>query len=205
MKPVVSLVKYESVDSIAEAIEMCEGFKNLKASDSVLLKPNICTAGGGFIPPYGTVTTTKVVEGAVRALKDFGVSDISIGEGTVLDELGTNTKKGYKWIQLDKLARRHNVKLIDFNAGPHKKIRAEDVPMNIAEAALETDFFINLPVLKTHSDTRVSLASKNLKGCMSMAAKKYFLRACQPMLLHFHPLTRHAKLPPCRQAPVISL
>ncbi len=174
MKPVVSLVKYESVDSIAEAIEMCEGFKNLKPSDSVLLKPNICTAGGGFIPPYGTVTTTKVVEGAVRALKNFGVSDISIGEGTVLDELGTNTKKGYKWIQLDKLARRYNVKLIDFNAGPHKKIRAEDVPMNIAEAAFETDFFINLPVLKTHSDTRVSLASKNLKGCMSMAAKKHF-------------------------------
>ena len=174
MKPVVSLVRYENIDSVAKAIELCGGFKSLKPSDRVLLKPNICTAGGGFIPPFGTVTTTKVIEGTVRALKDFGVSDITIGEGTVLDELGTNTNKGYKWIQLDKLAKRYGVKLVDFNAGPHKKIKSHDVPINIAEAALDTDFFINLPVLKTHSDTRVSLASKNLKGCMSMASKKYF-------------------------------
>lgn len=174
MKPVVSIVKYEGVASIAKAIELCDGFKELKASDRVLLKPNICTAGGGFIPPFGTVTTTKVIEGTVRALKDFGVTDITIGEGTVLDEMGTNTNKGYKWIQLDKLAKRYGVKLVDFNAGPHRKITTEDVPIHIAEAALDTDFFINLPVLKTHTDTRVSLASKNLKGCMSMTSKKYF-------------------------------
>ena len=172
MKPVVSLVKYDGPASIVNAIELCEGFGKLKTSDRVLLKPNICTAGGGFIPPFGTVTTTAVVEGTIRALKDFGVTDITIGEGTVLDELGTNTGKGYKWIKYNKLAKRYGIKLIDFNAGPHKKITSHDVPINVAEAALDTDFFINLPVLKTHSDTRVSLSGKNLKGCMSMASKK---------------------------------
>lgn len=174
MKPLVSIVKYKDVSSIAEVIQLCEGFKNLKPSDRVLLKPNLCTAGAGFIPPYGTVTTTKVVEGTIRALKDYGVTDIRIGEGTVTDELGTNTTKAYKWIRYDQLAARYGVKLIDFNAGPHRKVMSEDVPINIAEAALDTDFFINLPVLKTHADTRVSLSSKNLKGCMSMASKKYF-------------------------------
>lgn len=171
---IVSLVRYENPESVAKAIALCGGFEKLKPSDRVLLKPNICTAGAGFIPPFGTVTTTKVVEGTVRALKDFGVRDISIGEGTVLDELGTNTTKGFKWIQLDKLAKRYGARLIDFNAGPHRKVTVEDVPIHIAEAALEADFFINLPVLKTHSDTRVSLSSKNLKGCMSMASKKFF-------------------------------
>ncbi len=174
MKPVVSIVGYKNLNSVAEAINLCDGFKNLKSSDRVLLKPNLCTSGAGFIPPFGTVTTTNVIEGVIRALKDFGVSDISIGEGTVTDELGTNTMKAYKWVHYDKLAKRYGVKLIDFNAGPHRKVMSEDVPINIAEAALETDFFINLPVLKTHGDTRVSLASKNLKGCMSMASKKYF-------------------------------
>jgi uncharacterized protein (DUF362 family) len=174
MKPVVSIMKYENTDSVAGVIELCHGFKDLKPTHRVLLKPNICTAGGGFIPPFGTVTTTNVIEGTVRALKDFGVTDITIGEGTVLDEMGTNTNKGYKWIQLDKLAKRYGVKLVDFNAGPHRKIKTEDVPIHIAEAALDTDFFINLPVLKTHTDTRVSLAGKNLKGCMSMTSKKYF-------------------------------
>jgi len=174
MKPLVSIVKYDNVDSVAKAIELCDGFKELKPTNRVLLKPNICTAGGGFIPPYGTVTTTAVVEGTVRALRDFGVKDITIGEGTVTDELGTNTMKGYRWIHLDRLAKKYGVKLIDFNAGPHKKITVEDVPMKIAEAALDTDFFINLPVLKTHQDARVSLAGKNLKGCMSLASKRYF-------------------------------
>jgi uncharacterized protein (DUF362 family) len=184
MKPVVSIVKYQDVASVAQAIELCDGFKELKTSCKVLLKPNICTAGGGFIPPFGTVVTTRVMEGLVRALKDFGVNDISIGEGTVLDELGTNTMKGYKWIQLDRLAKRYGVTLIDFNDGPHRRIEAEDVPINIAEAALDTDFFINVPVLKTHSDTRVSLASKNLKGCMSMVSKKYFHGPEET--LHYH-------------------
>ncbi len=184
MKPVVSIVRYEDVGSVARAIELCDGFKQLKSTDRVLMKPNICTAGGGFIPPFGTVVTTKVMEGLVRALKDFGVNDIRIGEGTVLDELGTNTMKGYKWIQLDRLAKRYGIALIDFNDGPHRKVMADDVPINIAEAALDTDFFINVPVLKTHSDTRVSLASKNLKGCMSMASKKYFHGPEET--LHYH-------------------
>ena len=174
MKPIVSIVKYKNTDSVAEVISLCDGFKNLKPSDRVLLKPNMCTSGAGFIPPFGTVTTTNVIEGTVRTLKDFGVSDITIGEGTVTDELGTNTMKAYKWTHLDKLAKRYGVKLLDFNNGPHRKVKSEDVPINIAEAALETDFFINLPVLKTHGDTRVSLASKNLKGCMSMTSKKFF-------------------------------
>jgi len=174
MKPIVSIVRYKDVTSVANAIQLCDGFKTLKASHKVLLKPNICTAGAGFIPPYGNVTTTKVVEGTIRALKDFGVSDITIGEGTVTDELGTNTMKGYKWIQLDRLAKRYGLKLRDFNAGPHRKVRIEKVLMNIAEAALDTDFFINLPVLKTHCDARVSLANKNLKGCLSVMSKRYF-------------------------------
>jgi len=174
MKPIVSIVRYKDISSVANAIQHCDGFKALRPDHRVLLKPNICTAGGGFIPPYGTVTTTAVVEGTIRALRDFGVKDISIGEGTVTDELGTNTMKGYRWIHLDRLAKKYGVKLIDFNAGPHKKITVEDVPMNIAEAALDTDFFINLPVLKTHQDARVSLAGKNLKGCMSLASKRYF-------------------------------
>jgi uncharacterized protein (DUF362 family) len=184
VKPIASIVKYEDVDSVRKAVDLCEGFKRLKPTDRVLLKPNICTVGAGFLPPFGTVTTTKVIEGALRALKEFGVDNIRIGEGTVLDELGTNTMKGYKWIQYNKLAKRYGVELIDFNAGPYTKIMSEDVPIQIAEAALETDFFINVPVLKTHTDTRVSLASKNLKGCMSMKSKKYFHG--EAGTLHYH-------------------
>jgi uncharacterized protein (DUF362 family) len=184
MRPLVSIVKYTNVASVLKAIELCEGFNGIKPMHRVLLKPNICTVGAGFLPPFGTVTTTNVIEGTILALKEHGIDKISIGEGTVLDELGTNTMKGYKWIQYDKLAKRYGVELIDFNAGPYSKVMSEDVPIEVAEAALETDFFINVPVLKTHTDTRVSLASKNLKGCMSMKSKKYFHG--EAGTLHYH-------------------
>ena len=174
MKPVVSITGYQGISSVAEAIELCKGLKNLKPSDRVLLKPNLCTAGKGICPPFGAVTTTAVIEGVVRTLKDYGVKDISIGEGSVLDEVGTSTWKAYRWINVHRLAKRYGLRLIDFNAGPHKRITNTDVPMNIAEAALDTDFFINLPVLKTHFHTKVSLSSKNLKGCLSISSKKYF-------------------------------
>lgn len=173
-KKTVSIVTYENASSIKRLINLCDGFSSLKSHHRVLLKPNICTSQAGFFPPFGTVTTTAVIEGVVRALKDFGVSDISIGEGTVLDELGTNTRQGFRWIHLHRLVRRYGVKLIDFNAGPYKRISTGDVKMDIAEKALDTDFFINLPVLKTHIAARLSLSSKNLKGCMSMKTKKYF-------------------------------
>jgi len=175
MKPVVSLVRYKEISSVTKAIELCDGFKNLKPTSKVLLKPNICTTcKKGGAPPFGAVTTTRVIEGVVQTLKDFGVNDICIGEGAVLNEFGTNTLRAYKCINIHKLAKYYGVKLIDFNAGPHRKIITEDVPMNIAVSALESDFFINLPVLKTHLDTMVSLACKNLKGCLSMISKKYF-------------------------------
>jgi uncharacterized protein (DUF362 family) len=174
MKPVVSLVRYTGRESVSEAIDLCGGFSELAPDSRVLLKPNICTAQAGFFPPFGTVTTTAVIEGVVRALKDAGINRISLGEGTVLDELGTNTRQGFRWIGLQKLKKRYGITLIDFNKGPHRKIRIGRVPMNIAGAALDTDFFINIPVLKTHIAARVSLSSKNLKGCLSMASKKYF-------------------------------
>jgi len=174
MKPIVSILDYQDISSVAEVIELCEGLKNLKRGDRVLLKPNLCTAGKGISPPFGAVTTTAVIEGLVRTLKDYGVKDISIGEGSVLDELGTSTQRAYEWINVHRLAKRYAVRLIDFNAGPHKRITVADVTMNIAVAALDTDFFINLPVLKTHFHTKVSLASKNLKGCLSITSKKHF-------------------------------
>jgi len=175
MKPLVSIANYKNLSSVARTIELCGGFKYLTPTCRVLLKPNICAAfKEGGTPPFGAVTTTKVIEGTVRALKDFGVNDISIGEGSVLDEFGTNTSKAYKCINIHKLAKFYGVTLIDFNAGPHKRITDDDVTMNVAAAALETDFFINLPVLKTHLSTMVSLAGKNLKGCMSIASKKFF-------------------------------
>ena len=183
--PLVSLVKYSNADSVAEAIRLCNGFASLTASHKVLLKPNLCGNGAGLVPPYGMVTTTAVIEGVVRALKDFGVTDITIADGCAGHTPEVHTTEGiFRWIKLDKLAEKYGVKLRDLNLGPFRNVVIDNVRMKIAEAALATDFFIGLPVLKTHFQLHVTLAGKNLKGCMAPQSKNHFHRNPKDTLDH---------------------
>jgi uncharacterized protein (DUF362 family) len=125
------------------------------------------------MPPYGMVTTTSILDGLSRLLVEHGCTDISIGEGTV-ELLGSNTLKAYEWTHIDRLAKRYGLRLVDLNKGPFQKVDLGGVAVQVCTAALETDFLINIPVLKTHSQTKVSLGFKNLKGFLSPSSKTKF-------------------------------
>ena len=170
----VSIVRFDgSLDSLRKAIELCDGFGKLSGNDRVLLKPNI-TFSADILPPYGMVTTSRIVEGVIQLLLEHGCRDISIGEGAISGVLFSNTRAGYRQTGIDRVARKYGVKMIDLNEGPFQDIALGKVRAQVSSAALETDFLINIPVLKTHAQTRVSLGFKNLKGCLSMASKKRF-------------------------------
>jgi uncharacterized protein (DUF362 family) len=173
----VSLVKFDgSLDSLRRAIELCGGFEKLNKNDRVLIKPNNCFRHR-IMPPYGMVTTSWVVDGVVRLLLEHGCQDISIGEGAIIgifDELEPYTKQGFKGTGIEKIAKKYGVKLIDFNAGAFNELDLEGTKVQVSRAALDTDFLINVPVLKTHFQTKVSLGFKNMKGCLSKDSKKRF-------------------------------
>lgn len=173
----VSLVRFDgSLDSLRKAIELCHGFDTLGKNDRVLIKPNNCFRHN-IMPPYGMVTTAKVVEGVVQLLLEHGCKDISIGEGAIInifDELEPYTKRGFKGTGIDKLAAKYGIKLIDFNQGPFRELDLGGIKVRVSKTALKTDFLINVPVLKTHFQTKVSLGFKNVKGCLSPDSKKRF-------------------------------
>ena len=58
----------------------------------IFVKPNIVfwTSQVNFLK-WGVITTSKVVEGVVKYLKECGASDIAIGEGSVLYNSKDNT------------------------------------------------------------------------------------------------------------------
>jgi len=173
----VSLVKFDdTLDSLRKAIGLCQGFEKLSRNDRVLIKPNNCFRHK-IMPPYGMVTTSKVIDGIVQLLLEHGCQDISIGEGAIIgifDELEPYTKQGFKGTGIDKVAKKYGIKLIDFNQGAFHELDLEGVKVKVSRAALDTDFLINVPVLKTHFQTKVSLGFKNLKGCLSKDSKKRF-------------------------------
>jgi uncharacterized protein (DUF362 family) len=171
----VSIVKFDgSLESIGRAIELCGGFDKLDKNDRVLIKPNITFGGWIAIPPYGMVTTSKMVEGILWKLAERGCNDISIGEGTILGVLGSNTRRGFRQTGINRVAKRYGAKLIDLNDGPFDYKDLGGIKVGISKIALEADFLINVPVLKTHAQVKVSLGFKNLKGCLEVASRKAF-------------------------------
>ena len=96
---VVSVVKLqEPLESLRQAIELCGGFEGLGRNDKVLIKPNIWLSE--WMPLYGLVTTTSLLEGLVQLLVERGCHDISIGEGPV-DILALSIIRGCKRMGID--------------------------------------------------------------------------------------------------------
>lgn len=174
----VGIVKYDgTLNALRRAIELCNGFENLKGDNKVLLKPNIAWGGGGSkkMPKYGFITTSRIVEDLIQLLRERGCKHVSIGEGAVVsEELGSDTFKGYKWSGIERVAKKYGVKLIDFNQESYRKVKLDGTEIGISNTALESDFLINLPVLKTHTQTKLSLGLKNLKGCLDMKSRMEF-------------------------------
>lgn len=121
----VSLVRFDgSIDSLRRAIELCDGFAKLRSSDRVLIKPNN-SFRHPVMPPYGMVTTSRIIDLIIQSLLEHGCPNISIGEGSIiglLDEFKPYTKRGFRGSGIDKVAAKYGVKLIDFNEGPFEEL-----------------------------------------------------------------------------------
>lgn len=171
----VAVARYDgTINAVTKSIELIKGLEGLKPSDSILIKPNLVWSLGGSAPKFGVITTSRLIEDIVILLREKGCARIAIGEGSLVnDEMGANTSKGFAWSGLTKVSKKYDVKLTDLNES-HIKMKLGSSKVHVARAALETDFLINVPVLKTHAMTKVSLGMKNLKGCLSMNSKKIF-------------------------------
>ena len=173
----VALIKRQKDrNPVQTAIEMCDGFSTLKPEHNVLIKPNLVMgANKKMIPPFGKVTTARVVEELIQALIEHGVRNITIGDGAaVMPEIGSDTFSAMKFSGIQRVGKKYGVKLEDFEKEAFSKIVINGHPYKIATSALETDFLINVPVLKTHGQAIVSLGMKNLKGCLKYSSKKRF-------------------------------
>ena len=176
-KNIVAIVKYEKpLDSVRKAVELSHGLDQLPANSRVFIKPNIVfwTKATNF-PKYGVITTSRVVEDMVVLLKERGINDISIGEGTVLrdpKDMEAQTH-AFETLGYGELAKRFGVKYINIWERPFEKVDlGEGVELKFNSDILNSDFVVDLPVMKTHSMTVVSLGIKNLKGMIDIPSRK---------------------------------
>ncbi len=200
-KSLVSIVRFqEPLESVRKAVELCRGLEHMPRGARVFIKPNI-VFWTRFVPfpKWGVITTSRVVEDIIVLLKDRGINDITIGEGTVTsrpDDRETPSH-AFETLGYNKLAQRYGVKILNVFERPFKKVDlGAGVVLNYNQDILESDFVVNLPVLKTHAQAVVSLGIKNLKGMIDINSRKKCHGADPVKDLHYMIARLANKLPP---------
>ncbi len=162
--------------AVAEAIEKA-GRHAVSGGDRVLLKPNLVQPAS---PESGEITTPKIVEAVARYCLDCGASKVVIGEGPSYYQSESHLRDCFTQTGISEVARKLGIEWVLFDE--HRYRTYKSVPgciaadFHVTEYAFNCDKLINLPVLKTHWLCKVTLAMKNLKGCLKREDKPLFHR-----------------------------
>jgi uncharacterized protein (DUF362 family) len=197
----VAVVRYtQPRDSLRQAVALCRGLEKMPPGAKVFIKPNIVfwTRAVPF-PKWGVITTSRVVADMVTLLKDLGIDDITIGEGMVTRSPKDVETPAHAFASLgyNTLSRRYGVKVLNLMQRPFKKVDLGDgIALNYNQDMLASDFIVNLPVLKSHNQTIVSLGIKNLKGAIDIASRKKCHSADPQRNLHYMVARLADPLPP---------
>ncbi len=162
-------------ETVNKAVKSVNAFEHLPLNAKVVIKPNIVVWLDTPYPKWGVITTSTIMEEIVILLKEYGVNDITIAEGSLqMDPMQKHIgQKSFADLGYHKLKKRYGVKLVDVWERPFEKVKiAEGLSLKLSTDLLASDFLVNVPVLKTHAQVQVSLGIKNLKGFLNVGSRK---------------------------------
>lgn len=145
-----------------KGIEALGGLKKfVKPGQTVCVKPNI---GWDKTPEYAACTNPKLVKHIVKKCLEAGAKDVYVFDNTC-DEW----KRCYENSGIEAAVKEAGGKLVPGN--DEKYYRTVKIPKGkrlkeakVHERILDSDVFINVPVLKNHGGARLTIAMKNLMG-----------------------------------------
>jgi uncharacterized protein (DUF362 family) len=146
------------------------------SSRRAFIKPNMVDATS---PLEAVDTDPALVGGLVLALKERGVDEFVVGDGTGYFNEEKNwlrllEESGYK-AMADDLEKNHGIRVTIVNLETTPR---EEFPWKYGTLRLpslcKTHAYINFAKMKTHTHTQVTLATKNQKGLLALADKKAF-------------------------------
>ncbi len=155
---------YEPLDvksSVREIVDSLGGIeKFVKRGDSVLLKPNMLAPAK---PEQAVTTHPAVVRSVAEMVMDAG------GKPFIAD---SPSVKGFDKVArlsgLDALAKELGIPIFPLGDSVEYKQCDKKIyrVLEISQNALDADCVINLPKLKTHIMTRMTMGVKNIFGCV---------------------------------------
>lgn len=133
----------------------------VKKGQSVVIKPNI---GWDVTPERAGNTNPLLVKQIIKHCLDAGAKDVFVFDNTCDDWI-----KCYRNSGIEKAVKDAGGKMVPGNSKGYYQdltVTGGKVLKTVAEheIILKSDVFINVPILKHHSSTRLTIAMKNLMG-----------------------------------------
>ncbi len=147
-----------------KAIKAFGGMKRfVKQNQVVVIKPNI---GWNAEPERAANTNPKLISRVIERCFDAGAKDVY-----VFDHTCDNWQLCYTNSSIEQAVKDAGGKIVPGNSESYYQDVKIPEGKSLKQAAvheliLESDVFINIPVLKHHSSTKLSIAMKNLMGAI---------------------------------------
>jgi uncharacterized protein (DUF362 family) len=151
--PLVALVRgTDWVQATMDAIALVGGLPDLSGK-TVLLKPNIISSSAD------ATTNKDVIHGVIKAVKAKNAGTIIVADsawGSPRDVLAFMASLG-----IADICDAEGASMVDLQNTPHPTRNGTD----FSDVVYNADFVINMPVCKSHSVAKFTLALKNWYGC----------------------------------------
>ncbi|MBN1795970.1 MAG: DUF362 domain-containing protein [Sedimentisphaerales bacterium] len=168
-KTKVAYIKGES-DSVQvkvkKALELLGGIERfVRAGKKVLLKPN-------FVAPFKKATTSfELIKAVVEEVRRCNA------EAVIAESSGYefDTELTFKTLGVYELGKELNVEVLNLDKLPYKKVAVKNGLIKeylISDIVFKSDVIINLPRMKRHSLTDITLGVKNLFGFLSRQSRR---------------------------------
>jgi len=158
----VSIVRTDKPADARRAVELLGGMdKFVKPGEKVVIKPNIAC---GKDSTTGAVTDPEMVAEVCRMVKECGALPV-VAESPIYP---FKSAKVYPKAGYGDFKARYGFPFVDIDNAEFREVRIPKGKMVhhsfISLDVLNCDKLINMPVMKTHLQTVVSMSLKNLKG-----------------------------------------
>lgn len=172
--PLVSLVRTDEggVDqAVNKAIDLIDGFENVKGKRRISIKPNLCTLKSSA---SGATTDRRIIEALIRRIQTIGSCEIDIVE---TDNAIASAEKTFAYLGYDVLPQEYNnVRLV--NLSKARKVRVQidgDIFSSflVPESMIFSDCLISVAKLKTHVDYLYTGVLKNQYGLLMKPRSQY--------------------------------
>jgi len=148
-----------------KAVELMGGMNLfVRKGQTVAVKPNI---GFPRVPEVGATTNPLLVKSIVESCYAAGAKRVYVFDNVVTATSG-NTRNCYRLSGIEQAAKAAHGIVVPMDDFSYRKVTIPGgktlKTVEVHKLILDSDVFINVPVLKHHSSTHLSIAMKNLMG-----------------------------------------